>query len=163
MQYLISSNVLFEEGDYKLEYKETVIRRYFENGIWGKEEKKLDQATELLYLTTSRVFSLYKTQCLREGDKPLPESTIEYYLKNCQAFVCETKKESFRKIDPKTGTQEVDDNGSKKRTSTTALIFKMAKTGLMIGAKDDSAGVINSNGPGTIQFPTEEVTSNLAF
>ena len=163
VQYLISSNVLFEEGDYKLEYKETVIRRYFENGIWGKEEKKLDQATELLYLTTSRVFSLYKTQCLREGDKPLPESTIEYYLKNCQAFVCETKKESFRKIDPKTGTQEVDDNGSKKRTSTTALIFKMAKTGLMIGAKDDSAGVINSNGPGTIQFPTEEVTSNLAF
>jgi hypothetical protein len=87
------------------------------------------------------VFSLYKAQCLREGDKPLPESTIEYYLRNSAAFVAETKKESFKKIDPKTGAQEVSESGEKKRTSTTALIFLAEKTGLMLGGtKDDGVG-----------------------
>ena len=164
IQYLISSNVLYEEGDYKVKYTDKVTRQFFENGVWGKEIKHLeDGACDLLYLTTSRVFSLYKTQCLREGDKPLPESTIAYYLKNSPAFICETKKESFRKIDPKTGQQESDDAGAKKRTSTTAMVFYIAKTGLQIGAKDDAEGVIKSTTEGVINFPGEAGTSNLAF
>jgi DNA primase catalytic core len=164
VQYLISSNVLFEEGDYKVMYEDKVTRRFFENGLWGKEIKHLEGgACDLLYMTTSRVFSLYKTQCLREGDKPLPESTIAYYLKNSTAFICETKKESFRKIDPKTGQQENDDAGAKKRTSTTAMVFYIAKTGLQIGAKDDAEGVIKSTTEGVINFPGEPGTLNLGF
>jgi hypothetical protein len=74
---------------------------------------------------------------LKEGDKPLPESTVEYYLKNCQAFKFETKKESFKKIDPKTGLQEEKD-GEKKRTSTTALVFDLELIpGLNIGDKEE--------------------------
>lgn len=163
VQYLVSSNVLYEDGDYKVLFTDTITRRYFENGIWGKEEKRLGKAQELLYLTTSRVFSLYKTQCLREGDKPLPESTIEYYLKNCQAFVCETKKESFKKVDPKTGTQEVDDAGAKKRTSTTALIFNLEKTGIMIGEKETLTANQPTATSGTLQFQVEGAGNDLAF
>lgn len=163
IQYLISSNVLYEDGDYKVVYDEKVVRKFYENGNWGKETKKLDRAYELLYLTTSRVFSLYKTQCLREGDKPLPESTIEYYLRNSAAFVCETKKESFKKIDPKTGAQESDDAGAKKRTSTTALIFYVAKTGLMLGATDPAGGVMKDASEGVINFPGDGVKVDLPF
>ena len=154
---------MYEDGDYKVVYTETYTRRYYENGQWGKKEERLDNACELFYLTTSRVFSLYKAQCLREGDKPLPESTIEYYLRNSAAFVCETKKESFKKIDPKTGKQEESESGEKKRTSTTALIFFAAKTGLMLGSTDNAGGVLNSNAGGVINFPNDQVTSNLGF
>jgi len=158
VQYMISSNILFEEGDYKVVFAESVTRRYFENGLWGKQEIKLPKVKQLFYLTISRVFSLYKTQCLREGDKPLPESTVEYYLKNSPAFICETKKESFKKMDPKTGAQEKDDNGLLKRTSTTALVFHVDKIGLMLGTVDkdkDPEGVLN--------FPMDNVATNLAF
>ena len=68
----------------------------------------------------------------------MPESTVEYYLKNSPAFVCETKKESFKKIDPKTNLQEQNESGEKKRTSTTALIFDIDKTGLSIGDQDNT-------------------------
>jgi len=164
IQYLISSNVLFEEGDYKVVYEDKITRRFFENGVWGKETKHLDAASELLYLTTSRVFSLYKTQCLREGDKPLPESTIAYYLKNSPAFICETKKESFKKIDPKTGQQEENfETKEKKRTSTTAMIFDIAKTGLMIGEKNPAGGVMNTTAEGVLNFPMDEVKEDLPF
>ncbi|HZK69847.1 MAG TPA: hypothetical protein VFC36_09695, partial [Paludibacter sp.] len=163
IQFLISSNILYEDGDYKVVYSENVNRRFFENGVWGKEIVKLDNASELLYLTTSRVFSLYKTQCLREGDKPLPEATIEHYLKNSAAFVCETKKESFKKIDPKTGQQESDETGAKKRTSTTAMIFYVEKTGLMIGEKNPSGGVMNTTSEGVLNFPMDEVKEDLPF
>jgi hypothetical protein len=132
VEYMASSNLLYEFGDYKLIITREATRRYFDAGLWKSEEFKFTEPTQLLYLTTSRVFSLYKAQCLREGDKPLPESTIEYYLKNSPAFVFETKKESFQKIDPKTGKQETTDAGEKKRTSTTALVFRYDKLNINI-------------------------------
>lgn len=132
VQFLASSNQLFEDGDYKLVTADRMTRRYFESGKWQKQEYDFGGPVQLFYLTSSRVFSLYKSQCLREGDKPLPESTVEYYLRNSPAFVCETKKESFKKIDPKTGLQEQTEDGMKKRTSTTAMVFYYEKLGLSI-------------------------------
>ena len=140
--------MLFEDGDYKIVMTDRFTRKYFEHGQWHKEEQIYDEPVQLFYLTTSRTFSLYKSQCLREGDKPLPESTVEYYLKNSAAFICETKKESFKKIDPKTGHQEENDAGQKKRTSTTALVFNMGKLGLSIGPDDSEASeATNSENP----------------
>ena len=83
-------------------------------------------------MSTSRVFSLYKTQSLHEGDKPLPESTVEYYLRNSESFLFETKKESFKKIDPKYGTHESDESGKKKYTSTSALVFDFDKLNIAL-------------------------------
>ena len=135
VEYLASSNLLFDGGDYKIEYAKEASYTKMENGKWKTDVIKWIEPKNLLYLTLSRVFSMYKTQCLREGDKPLPESTIEYYLKNSKAFIFETKKEGFKKIDPRTGQQEVEivestgpngeriTNSKKKRTSTTAFIF----------------------------------------
>lgn len=163
VQYLISSNLLFEGGDYKVVYEDKVTRRYFENREWGKQEINLKEPTDLLYITTSRIFSLYKSQCLKEGDKPLPDSTIEYYLKNSAAFLCETKKESFKKIDPRTGLQEVSSftnpktgfpDTEKKRTSTTALVFYLDKTGLTLS---EGKGRAESGDGGTEKTEKGEV------
>ncbi len=142
--YLAGSNLIFEDGDYKFVYADHVTRRYMDGGQWKSDKIQYLEPKQLFYLTTSRVFSIYKSQCLREGDKPLPEATIEYYLKNSKAFLFETKKESFKKIDPKTGHQEsqmgivsgVEQSIGKKRTSTTALVFDYALLNISIESGD---------------------------
>jgi len=136
IQYLISSNILMDGGDYKVKHTNTLRRHYFGKSEWVHEDMIFPKPVRLFYMTTSRVFSLYKSQCLREGDKPLPDSTIEYYLRNSAAFLCETKKESFKKIDPKTNLQEKTESGENKRTSTSALVFDIEKTRLSIGDQD---------------------------
>ena len=80
----------------------------------------------------SRVFGLYKTQALREGDKQLPDATVEYYLKNSPAFICDTKKIYFKKFDARTGCQEFDSNGKNKFTYTSALVFYLDKLNLTV-------------------------------
>lgn len=135
-QYLISSNLIHQDGDYKQVFAADATRKYMENGQWQKEDMAWKETKTLFYMSTSRVFSLYKTQSLHEGDKPLPESTVEYYLRNCDAFLFETKKESFKKIDPKTGYHEHvtnDDGVSKKKyTSTSALVFDFHKLNIAL-------------------------------
>jgi len=137
VEMLANSNLIFEGGDYKISHTDNVIYRH---GI-RKDEKKTIQFTELkkvLYITTSRIFSLYKRYCNQEGEKPLPESTVQYYLENSKAYICTTKKEPFKKIDPKTGIQETDENNNKKRTSTTALVFHYDKVGIDIERESDN-------------------------
>ncbi|MCT4643883.1 MAG: DNA primase [Carboxylicivirga sp.] len=139
VQYLISSNMLYEEGDYRVVYTEKVTRTFYENGKWQKSDIVLKEAQNVLYLSVSRVFGLYKSQALREGDKPLPDATVEYYLRNSSTFICDSKKVSFKKIDAKTGMQEYDSNGSKKFTSTTAFIFYLDQLNLNVdGGKTDA-------------------------
>jgi DNA primase len=136
VQYLISSNLLFQEGDYRITYADKITRRFKENGEWQRSDIVFPEAQKLFYLSVSRVFGLYKSQALREGDKPLPDATVEYYLKNSPAFICDTKKASFKKIDAKSGMQEYDEHGNKKFTSTTAFVFYLDKLNL---STDDTA------------------------
>lgn len=133
IEYLANSMMLFDGGDFKIETKERIIRRWFEAGEWKAEDIIFPQPKNLLYLTKSRVFSLYKEQCRKEGAQPLPDSSIEYYLKNSKAFVCDTKKESFKKIDIKHGIILTDEKGYEKRTSTSAMVFDFDKLGISMG------------------------------
>nr|WP_321411133.1 DNA primase [uncultured Carboxylicivirga sp.] len=123
VQYLISSNMLYDGGDYKVVYADRINRVFKQDNEWQKSEIVFQEPQDILYLSVSRVFGLYKSQALREGDKPLPDATVEYYLKNSPAYICDTKKVSFKKIDAKSGMQEYDENGNKKFTSTTAFVF----------------------------------------
>ena len=138
VEYLAGSNLLFDGGDYKITYANQVKRKYMDGGAWTEDTIVYQEPKQLFYLTLSRVFSLYKSQCLREGDKPMPEATIEYYLKNSKAFLFETKKESFKKIDPKTGKQETTEDGKNKRTSTTAFVFDYSLLNVSIKTGHDS-------------------------
>ncbi|MCU4176436.1 DNA primase [Carboxylicivirga sp. N1Y90] len=138
IQYLISSNVLFEEGDYRVVYAEKMERTFKEDGKWQKSDIVFQEPQKLLYLSVSRVFGLYKSQALREGDKPLPDATVEYYLKNSPAFICDTKKVSFKKMDAKSGYQEYDERGNKKYTSTTAFVFYLDKLNLNLDTEAKS-------------------------
>lgn len=156
VEYLISSNVLFDGGDYKTSYTNLFQRKYYEDGKWKKEEIHWKDAKNLFFLTKNRVFSLYKTQCLREGDKPLPESTVEYYLKNAPAFICDQKKENFKKFDAKLGVQLKSDDGTPLRTSTSALVFDLDKLPMNLGnteAVDDSAPFPEPDAP--VAEPTQ--------
>ena len=132
VQYLISSNLLFEDGDYKVIYADRIKRTFQKNNEWQSADIVFDEAHNFLYLSVSRVFSLYKSQALREGDKPLPEATVVYYLKNSPHFICDTKKVSFKKMDAKSGCQEYDDNGRKKYTSTTAFVFYLDRLSITL-------------------------------
>jgi hypothetical protein len=132
VQYLISSNMLFDGGDYKVVYADRINRTYKENGEWKRSEIILEEPYDVLYLSVSRVFGLYKSQALREGDKPLPDATVEYYLKNSPAFICDTKKVYFKKFDAKSGMHEYDENGNKKFTYTSAYVFYLDKLNLSI-------------------------------
>ena len=142
-QVLIGNNAVFEEGDYKVRYEAQVKRRYgnskddFEAIEW-KEPKNL------LYLVPGRVLSLYRTLARSEQIAALPVETVEHYLKHCDAFLFETKKETFHKIDPKTGLQEtLTDTSSgtpkskKKYTSTTALVFDLDKLDLSMNEVEE--------------------------
>lgn len=167
VEYLASSNLLFDGGDYKMAYTAEAGYTKMENGKWKNDKIKWVEPKNLFYLTLSRVFSLYKSQVLREGDKPMPESTIEYYLRNSKAFLFETKKESFKKIDPRTGMQEKITEGTNlgknKRTSTTAFVFDYDMLNISIetgGDEDDlspdppvAAPVIIEATQGKVDFP----------
>ncbi len=48
VQYLISSNMLFHEGDYKIVYADKVIHTYKENGVWYKNEIALEETQNVL-------------------------------------------------------------------------------------------------------------------
>jgi len=133
VQYLIRSDMLYENGDYKVVYADRFTRTFKEDNKWQKSEVVLNEPQNILYLSTSRVYGLYKTQALREGDKPLPDATVEYYLKNSSAYICDTKKVSFRKINSKNGFQEYDDRGNMKYTSTSAHVFYLEMLNLNIG------------------------------
>lgn len=132
VQYLISSNILFQEGDYRVVYADKITHTFKENGEWKKSEINLQNPQNLIYLSVSRVFGLYKSQALREGDKPLPAATVEYYLKNSPAFICDTKKVYFKKFDAKNGYPEIDEKGNKKFTYTSAFVFYLDKLNLNI-------------------------------
>ena len=69
---------------------------------------------------------------MREGDKPLPAATVEYYLRNSPVFICDTKKVYFRKFDAKNGYPELDEKGNKKFTYTSAFVFYLDKLNLSI-------------------------------
>ena len=135
VQYLISSNMLFEDGDYRVVYSDKIVRHYKENGEWKRSDITLKEPQNLFYLSVSRVFGLYKTQALREGDKPLPDATVEYYLKNSPSFICDCKKVYFKKFDAKSGCPEYDGNGNIKKTYTTAFVFYLDKVNLTLDTK----------------------------
>ena len=132
VQYLICSNMLYDGGDYKTVTTDRFCRTYKEDNQWKKNEIVFSEPYNLLYLSVSRVFGLYKIQALREGDKPLPDATVEYYLRHSPAFICDCKKVSFQKIDAKSGMQEYSEGGKKKYTSTSAFIFDLDKLDLSI-------------------------------
>lgn len=168
IQYLISSNMLLDGGDYKVKFTNSIKRIYNEKNVFEHEIIEFKEHKRLLFITTSRMFSLYKSQCLREGEKPLPDSTIEYYLRNSLSFICETKKESFKKIDPRTNLQEKSESGENKRTSTTALVFDMDRTGLSIGDQEglegeDVATTQEPNTQGPIEVTVVKTANDLPF
>lgn len=137
-EMLAMSKMLFNEGDYKIRYTDKVTQRYNENKQWKERTIVFpDGPKKVLYLTTSRLYSLYKRISNQEGEKPLPESTVDYYLTNSKSFICETKKEGFRRIDPKTGIQENNEKGEKMRTSTTSLVFDYELLNISIEAESE--------------------------
>jgi DNA primase catalytic core len=138
IEYLISSNELKEGSDFKIINSDRFIQTFHENGKWGTREIIQNEPQNFLFLSVSRVFGLYKTQALREGDKPLPEATIQYYLRNNPSFICDSKKVTFKKLHPKTGEQLYKPDGKKKYTSTTALVFNLDSLNLETDLSSDN-------------------------
>ncbi len=144
VQYLIASNILVDGGDYKSKYTDRVTWR---KGIQKQDTEEVFwmEGKHVFWLNLQRVFNIYSSQVRIEGNKPLPDDSLKHYLVNSKAFLFETKKENFMKIDPKTGQQAEkkykDDEGydqvKKLRTSTTAYVFDMATLQLDLDSDDE--------------------------
>jgi hypothetical protein len=63
---LAMSKQIFNEGDYKIRYTSTVSKKFYD-GKWREERINIDEQ-KVLFLTTSRLFSLYKQVSMREGE-----------------------------------------------------------------------------------------------
>ena len=162
IEYLCSSNILFAEGDYKIKGPLLKINhRKMEGGKWISDTIEWKDEKTVLYLSTTRVFSLYKMQCAKEGDKAMPEATIEYYLKNSKAFICETKKENFKKLDAHTGYQLKDENGEGKRTATTALCFDLSMLNINVATHIEKEA--EAEPTATTETTTPKQLSDLPF
>ncbi|PXZ44736.1 DNA primase [Sanguibacteroides justesenii] len=157
IQFLASSNYIFEGGDYKFVYEKKIKRIYSEGDSWKKEDISFSEPKELIYLNTSRIFSFYRERVLKEGEKPLPESTIQSYLKNTKAFICDTKKVYFNRVDPKTGIQELDENKKKKYTSTSAFVFDYSLLPLSIRNETKNEGTIETENITTTDEPQQKL------
>ena len=158
IEYLVASDVIFDGGDYKIKYEDKVRKVYFGDGDWQSQTIPLDKPANILFLNPARIMSLYLTQTLREGSQPLPASTINSYLKNSKAFICETKKESFKRINTKTGIQESKD-GNKLRTSSTALVFNYDKLPLSI----QSEAIISDTDKLATDVPSPDTQLKMPF
>lgn len=74
LQFLHDTGDLYAEGDFLLRER-TELRT-------DQSERRFAAPTRLLYLNTSRVFTLYRQAMLRSGSKPLPDDALREYLKN---------------------------------------------------------------------------------
>ena len=117
LQYLHDTGELYEEGDYliqeRTEVRTNLTRRTFA------------QPTRVLYLNTSRVFTLYRMCMQRAGTKPLPEDALREYLKNASYYIGQ-KNTRFKVIinglEQKASAPEPGRNNT-KQAPRRALVF----------------------------------------
>ncbi|MBP3420469.1 MAG: DNA primase [Marinifilaceae bacterium] len=122
IQTLAYSSYLYEDGDYKIDTGSSFVRFYTKDGAMQRETIPFAGQKQLFILRPDRALSLYKSQMLKEGNRPLPSSTLLSYLVHSKAFICNTTRCTFKQIDPKTGIQ-VCKEGKKMRTTGAALVF----------------------------------------
>jgi DNA primase catalytic core len=81
-------------GDYRIE---TVTRLTTSKTTSPIE---IPQGTEVLYIRHARLFSLYKEESLRKGEKQiLPESSLRFYLENSKEYLGAKKTVRFKDLD----------------------------------------------------------------
>jgi hypothetical protein len=117
VQYLVAEGHLREEVDFRLEIGlklETDKGKY----VW-------EEPTRMLYLNHNRVFMLYRKHGTQSRENVLPVKSLEFYLKNHNAYLGKKSAVAFKAIDPASGNVFVDqDMGTNKRMITTAYCFR---------------------------------------
>ena len=120
VMYLKDSGQLTEGSDFhvrnELEFKGEKIQR------------KHSEARKILYLKTTRVFTLYAAESRRSGESSIPTDALREYLKNSNCFLDYVKAVRFLCIDQNGyPVQQKDSRGEwqKKYNVTRAMAFDL--------------------------------------
>ncbi|MBR4552393.1 MAG: DNA primase [Bacteroidaceae bacterium] len=91
IMYLRANGDIYEEGDFLIkDFKK------FKSDIIA--EKIYPEAHPVLLLNTSRIFTLYKENARRTGDKIIPEDALREYMKNADYYLGKVKSVRFKSI-----------------------------------------------------------------
>ena len=91
VMYLRANGDIYEEADYRIQELTSVSTDII-------REKKFPTAHKVLFLNTSRIFSLYKESARRTGDKVIPDDALREYMKNADYYLGRKKAYRFKSI-----------------------------------------------------------------
>lgn len=177
IEMMVHSGDLIFESDFKIVEKNKFKCKYFSEGTEKTDTTEWNEPKKLLILQRGTPISKYQKIMRQEGNHPLPESTINSYLENDKAFICATRKQTFKKIDPKTGIQqttikktfnpqgeEISSEEKKLYSCTSAFVFDYSKLNidLEIEHENNEAGIEHENNEDDIeeQKNEEEINKN---
>ena len=81
VQYLVSEGELIAEGDFRVDYCNTLKTDIYVNGT------QWPQGRRVLMLQTTRVLKLYKKANKQTDEQGLPESSLKYYLEKSREYI----------------------------------------------------------------------------
>jgi DNA primase len=114
LQYLESDGLIQNDVDFKVEYLPK-LKTDLVDVVWMEPKN-------VLFMQHSRIIPLYRKHGKMHGENVLPANSIDYYLRNDKRFLGK-KLVAFKAINPKTGVEETDSAGRKKRKVTNAYAF----------------------------------------
>lgn len=148
VQYLHDTGDLYEEGDYQL-------RRVTELKT-DLTSRTMAEPVQVVYLNTSRVFTLYKQALLRSGSKPLPEDALREYLKNATYYLGRKTARFKVIIDGYEQKAQPGQPGSGvKQAPRRALVFDYEAITMAYGISletDDGSPTAEEQGPDDMPF-----------
>jgi DNA primase len=127
IEMMVHSGELIYGGDLRIDIVKEFNRKYFSEGREKIDKIEFNETKKVLIFQQSTAISKYQKIMRQEGNHPLPESTITNYLENDKAFICTSRKQNFKKFDPKTNSVVRGEDGRAKYNSTTAFVFEYEK------------------------------------
>jgi len=94
MEFLAMQHAIKINEDYKLEKRKLHITI----GRGETEEKKTLECVDVLYIKMTRIYPMYAEHTRKQGNDPLPQSTLISYFKNHRSFIGPVKGTKFNGV-----------------------------------------------------------------
>lgn len=81
--FLYREGVIFADSDFKIQYKDGLRVKLGQKSV----EVYFDQPKDVLFVRFSQIYMHYKQNCKKQGDMPLPKTTLLSYLQSSPAYI----------------------------------------------------------------------------
>lgn len=122
VDFLHQDGQIHNEGDYRIIYETTVMTKELSAPIEFTDSKPV------LYLSTKRVFALYRKQCKTLGEPSQSQQSLEHYLKTSDSFLGTKRSMRFKNIsnDREMTTIVSTDTGGFRNVATSRVEMALA-------------------------------------